>query len=135
MLFRSFDRVLAADIDDMIGAELLAHFEPALARAGEDDGRGTQGLRDADAHETDRAWPHHHDALASDEPTQLGFRWHSILMSGQKVGAMTNCVWSYRLKRNIGFALVSTACLAGHRVEVVKEGVPLAGTLSELPFL
>ena len=69
------------------------------------------------------------------EPTALGFRWHSILKNGRKVGDLTNCVWSYRLKKNIGFALISTQCAAGDSVEVTKEGRTLAGTLTHLPFL
>lgn len=73
--------------------------------------------------------------LDGDEPTQLGFHWHSILMDGRKVGDLTNCVWSYRLKRNIGFALISTACAAGDRAVVVKEGLSMTGTLVTLPFL
>jgi hypothetical protein len=44
-------------------------------------------------------------------------------------------VWSYRLKRNIGFALISTGCAAGERVQVVQEGCSTAATLRELPFL
>jgi aminomethyltransferase len=73
--------------------------------------------------------------LEGDAPTALGFHWHPILKSGRKVGDLTNCVWSYRLQKNIGFALISTDCGAGDRVEVVKEGRTLAGTLQELPFL
>jgi len=44
-------------------------------------------------------------------------------------------VWSYRLRRNIGFALIATGCVAGDRVEVIKDGRPIAGTLQELPFI
>ncbi len=73
--------------------------------------------------------------LADEEPTELGFHWHSIMKNGRKVGDLTNCVWSYRLRRNIGFALVSRSCAAGDQVQVLKEGRTLAGTLAELPFL
>jgi aminomethyltransferase len=73
--------------------------------------------------------------LEGDEPTALGFHWHSILKNGQKVGDLTNCVWSYRLKKNIGFALIARTCAAGDRVDVVKEGHTLPGTLKDLPFL
>ena len=48
---------------------------------------------------------------------------------------LTHCAWSYRLKKNIGFALISTRCAAGDAVEVVKEGRALAGTLTALPFI
>lgn len=73
--------------------------------------------------------------LEGTEPTTLGFHWHAILRDGRKVGDLTNCVWSYRLKKNIGFALISRVCKPGEPVEVVKEGRTLAGTLTELPFL
>jgi aminomethyltransferase len=73
--------------------------------------------------------------LDGEEPTALGFRWHSILKDGRKVGDLTNCVWSYRLKKNIGFALISRSCAAGDRVEVVKEGRSVNAVLQELPFL
>ncbi len=73
--------------------------------------------------------------LEGAEPTALGFHWHAILKNGRRVGDLTNCVWSYRLRRNIGFALISRDCAAGDRVEVQKEGRLLAGTLQALPFL
>jgi aminomethyltransferase len=69
------------------------------------------------------------------EPIEQGFRWHEIRQDGQKVGDMTNVVWSWRLKANIGFALIARSCAAGERVEVFKDGQLLAGTLTELPFL
>jgi hypothetical protein len=39
------------------------------------------------------------------------------------------------LKRNIGFALISSRCVAGDRVEVVNEGRSTPATLRHLPFL
>jgi glycine cleavage system aminomethyltransferase T len=73
--------------------------------------------------------------LEGTEPTVLGFRWHPIMRNGRKVGDLTNCVWSYRLKKNIGFALISSACQPGDRVEVSKEGRPSLGMLTALPFV
>jgi glycine cleavage system aminomethyltransferase T len=73
--------------------------------------------------------------LEGDEPTALGFHWHAISKDGRKVGDLTNCVWSNRLRRNIGFALISRECGPGTRVEVRKEGRTLTGTLRELPFV
>jgi len=48
---------------------------------------------------------------------------------------MTNCVWSWGLKRNIGFVLISSICEPGEAVEVLKEGAIVRGTLRDLPFL
>jgi len=73
--------------------------------------------------------------LDGNEPTQLGFHWHAIEVDGRKVGDLTNCAWSYRLKKNIGFALISTDCKAGSRVTIRKDGAVVPGTLQELPFI
>lgn len=53
---------------------------------------------------------------------------------GSKVGHMTHKAWSYRLKRMIGYALVSIDCSAGDAVHVVREDARLEATLVELPF-
>jgi glycine cleavage system aminomethyltransferase T len=98
--------------DDVIGIEALRRIYAAGAR------RHQLGV-----------------VLEGEEPTALGFHWHSILKNGQKVGQLTNCVWSYRLKKNIGFALIARHCAEGDRVDVVKEGRTLSGTLKKLPFL
>ncbi|MFI4891615.1 MAG: glycine cleavage T C-terminal barrel domain-containing protein [Steroidobacterales bacterium] len=73
--------------------------------------------------------------LDGDQPTALGFHWHAILKNGRKVGNLTNCVWSYRMNKNIGFALIATNCVAGDRVEIIKEGKRVNAPLQELPFL
>ena len=73
--------------------------------------------------------------LDGDIPTALGFLWHEIRVGERKVGSMTNCVWSWRLKKNIGFALIETACQPGDRVTVIKSGEALGGTLTTLPFI
>ncbi len=73
--------------------------------------------------------------LDGSEPSALGFHWHGIEVDGRKVGDLTNCAWSYRLEKNIGFALISSDCIAGSRVTVRKDGKPIAGTLRELPFI
>lgn len=73
--------------------------------------------------------------LEGAEPTAPGLLWHRISRNGRAVGSLTNCTWSYRLRRNIGFALVSIDCAAGDAVEVFKDGRTLAGTLTELPFI
>jgi aminomethyltransferase len=73
--------------------------------------------------------------LEGEEPTALGFHWHAIRQGGQVVGHMTNCVWSYRLKRNIGFAFISTGCQVGDEVEILKAGKSIGGVLKALPFI
>ena len=73
--------------------------------------------------------------LEGEQPTELGFHWHSIYKDGQRVGDMTNCVWSYRLKRNIGFGLVSTQCAVDDDVQVHKEGQIFNAKLKSLPFI
>jgi aminomethyltransferase len=73
--------------------------------------------------------------LDSEEPTAFGFLWHGIFQDGRRVGDLTNCAWSYRLKRNIGFALISVDCTPGQAVEVVKDGRAVIGRLQALPFL
>jgi aminomethyltransferase len=73
--------------------------------------------------------------LEGDEPTELGFRWHPIHKHGARVGDLTNCVWSWRLRKNIGFALVAASCAAGDPVEVQKDGRRFAGVLADLPFV
>ena len=69
------------------------------------------------------------------EPAPLGFRWEEIERGGRTVGHMTNCVWSPRMKANIGYALIERACGAGEEVRVRREGGPTAAKLVELPFL
>lgn len=73
--------------------------------------------------------------LEGDQPTELGFHWHGIYKDGRRVGDMTNCVWSRRLKHNIGFGLVTIDCAVNDRVLVQKEGKTFAGTLKALPFI
>ena len=73
--------------------------------------------------------------LEGSEPKPFGFAWEEVTVDGVRVGSMTNCVWSPRMRSNIGFALVSTGAEPGARVEVGREGGPVAGTLCELPFL
>jgi glycine cleavage system aminomethyltransferase T len=73
--------------------------------------------------------------LEGDSPTQPHFRWSAIQREGRKVGDLTNCTWSYRLKKNIGFALIAVDCHPGEAVQVAKDGQLIRGTLTELPFI
>jgi glycine cleavage system aminomethyltransferase T len=61
--------------------------------------------------------------------------WYPMARHGTPIGSLNNCVWSYRLGRNIGFALVASDCAAGDAVTVAFDGAPVAGQLAELPFI
>ncbi len=61
--------------------------------------------------------------------------WFRITKEGKKIGDMTCGTWSRRMKRNIGYALVSAQCAPGDAVAVHKNGEAIPATLCELPFL
>ena len=73
--------------------------------------------------------------LEDEQPTQPHPVWHDIHADGRKVGDMTNGIWSRRLERNIGFALISRELSPGDAVEVHKEGRRIPALLTELPFI
>ncbi len=73
--------------------------------------------------------------LEGEEPAEPPFEWFAVRREDRKVGDMTNCVWSYRLRRNIGFALVSTNCAPGDNIEVILYGNAVSGHLVDLPFI
>ena len=73
--------------------------------------------------------------LEGDAPSPLGFRRQDINRNGQRIGMMTNCVWSPRLKANIGYALIDAGVPAGETVQVMRDEGPVPAKLVELPFL
>lgn len=73
--------------------------------------------------------------LDAGEPVQPGFLWNPLYADGRQIGSLTNCIFSYRLKKNIGFALVERGCTVGARLEARIGGQLQPGTLTELPFL
>ena len=73
--------------------------------------------------------------LEGDKPLPLGFRREDILHEDARAGMMTNCVWSPRMKANIGYALISVDVKAGDTVQVQRNGGAVAARLVELPFL
>ena len=73
--------------------------------------------------------------LDAGEPVKPGFLWNPIFKDGLKVGDLTNCIFSYRLQKNIGFALLDSACVIGDTVQVQLAGVMQPGKLTDLPFL
>jgi glycine cleavage system aminomethyltransferase T len=68
-------------------------------------------------------------------PAKPEFRWNDIMARGGKVGDLTNCTWSWRLEKNIGFALVSSDMQPGDAVTVMRGDGPVSGTLCDLPFI
>jgi aminomethyltransferase len=73
--------------------------------------------------------------LDTTDPVVPEFQWSRIYSDGKAVGDMTTCVFSRRLEKNIGFALVARQCKAGDRVEIMHAGQLKSGSLSELPFI
>jgi aminomethyltransferase len=55
--------------------------------------------------------------LDAGNPANPGFLWNPIYKDGRRVGDLTNCIFSYRLKKNIGSALIAAACAIGDQVE------------------
>ncbi|MEM7289155.1 MAG: glycine cleavage T C-terminal barrel domain-containing protein [Pseudomonadota bacterium] len=98
-----------------------------------DDVVGIQALR-----EIKKQGPKRHQLgikLDGNSPDPLGFVWEPIYHNGKKVGDMTNCVWSPRLKQNIGYALISVEINTGDRVTVKRENGSSEAELCELPFI
>ena len=94
---------------------------------------GIQALREIKQNGVRR----HNLGLVLDEgaPLTASHRyWYPIMVDGQKIGDMTNGVFSRKLQRNIGFALVATRYQNGDRVELHKDNQVLKGTLTNLPF-
>jgi glycine cleavage system aminomethyltransferase T len=73
--------------------------------------------------------------LEGDTPAPLGVRREDLALDGRRVGMLTNCVWSYRLRANIGFVLIDSAVAVGAEVTVARASGPARGRLVELPFL
>ncbi|MEM7527456.1 MAG: glycine cleavage T C-terminal barrel domain-containing protein [Pseudomonadota bacterium] len=71
------------------------------------------------------------DAEEEDEDQSI---WLDIEKDGAAVGKMTHKAWSYRLKRMIGYALVSVEVRPGDEVVVLRNGARVTGMLVELPF-
>lgn len=69
-------------------------------------------------------------------PDPMAFHWEALSMNGQKVGDMTQCVWSPRMEQNIGYALIDVACSVGDFVEVTRpDGRTVQAELVPLPFM
>lgn len=73
--------------------------------------------------------------LEGDQPAPLGLNRETVHVNGRQVGMLTNCVWSYRMKANIGYVLVSADVPSGTTVSVQRATGPVSGRLVDLPFL
>jgi glycine cleavage system aminomethyltransferase T len=73
--------------------------------------------------------------LEGETRAPLGFRREDINRRGQRIGMMTNCVWSPRMKANIGYALIDANVPVGETVQVLRDQGPVDAKLVELPFL
>ncbi len=73
--------------------------------------------------------------LDGDEPHPPHASWYDIRSNGRVVGNMTNGIWSYRLKKNIGYALIAHDVTPGMTVQISKSGRVIPGMLTELPFM
>lgn len=68
-------------------------------------------------------------------PRETGHQtWFDTYKDGQKVGSMTNGVWSPRAQCMIGFLLVDKSVVPGDRVEIARNGRRDIGEVSALPF-
>lgn len=98
-----------------------------------DDVVGIQALRKIKAEGVER-----HQlglVLEGETPAPLGFRRQDIQRAGKRIGMMTNCVWSPRMKANIGYALIEASVPVGETVQVLRDQGQVAAKLVELPFL
>ncbi|MEZ5752130.1 MAG: glycine cleavage T C-terminal barrel domain-containing protein [Paracoccaceae bacterium] len=98
-----------------------------------DDTIGIQALRQIAAE-----GPKRHTlglVLEGDAPIAPGFTWNPIHQGGHKIGDLTNVAFSYRLEKNIGFAIVARSLNVGDTVDCIIGGATHRGTLCELPFL
>ena len=122
------------------GGDTDAQTNPYEVRMGKyvdlhvgDDTIGIQALRRIHAE-----GPKRHSlgiVMEGGSPMEPGFGWNPVVKEGVKVGDLTNCIFSIRLQKNIGFVLISRDCVIGDQVEAVIGGVPVGGVLCALPFL
>ncbi|WP_309665926.1 glycine cleavage T C-terminal barrel domain-containing protein [Tabrizicola sp.] len=98
-----------------------------------DDVIGIKALRQIKAEGVQR----HQLGLILDGETAkpLGFQREAIEVDGTRVGTMTNCNWSFRMKANIGFALIRADVMPDTTVQVIRPDGPVSARLVPLPFL
>lgn len=68
-------------------------------------------------------------------PAELTWFW-PVVRGGERIGKVTDAVWSPRLERNIGYAWVPIELAApGNRLDVESEHGPLTVTTARIPFI
>lgn len=98
-----------------------------------DDTIGIQALR-----EIKKKGPKRHQLgiiLENKIPVISNFKWFDINKNNKKIGHMTNITFSYKMEKNIGFALVSTDAKPQDEVEVIIDGEKQNAKLTEIPFI
>jgi glycine cleavage system aminomethyltransferase T len=123
-----------------VGGDTDEHTNPFEVRLGQyvdldvpDDVIGIQALRRIKAEGVKR-----HQLgviLEGDAPVPFGVVPEVIYQGERTIGKMTNCVWSPRMKANIGYALISASVSAGETVTIARATGMVAARLVDLPFL
>lgn len=72
--------------------------------------------------------------LEGEDALPYAYERFAVTLDGTPIGQMTNCIFSPRLSRNIGFALVSRSVKPGNSVQVHRHGQVITGKLQKLPF-
>ena len=73
--------------------------------------------------------------LEGGTPAPQGVRREDVMLDGQRIGTLTNCVWSWRMQANIGFVLIDAAGPVGTEVTVSRASGLAQGRLVDIPFL
>jgi aminomethyltransferase len=68
-------------------------------------------------------------------PAELSWFW-PVVRNGERVGRVTDAIWSPRLERNIGYAWVPIDLAGpGNTLQVESEHGPLTVTTATIPFI
>lgn len=73
--------------------------------------------------------------LDGNTPSEIAAEWQDIQQNGKNIGSMTSGVWSRRLEKNIGLALINIDNRVGENAIVKTKNGNVKCDLVELPFL
>ena len=73
--------------------------------------------------------------LDGNTPSEIAAEWQDIQQNGKNIGSMTSGVWSRRLEKNIGLALINIDSKVGENAIVKTKNGNVKCDLVELPFL